>query len=54
MGRGSDKHGPRIDDEMEKESQPVERSGEESHVDSARTKEGIQGEETPPESETED
>ena len=31
MERGSDKHGPRLDDEMGRETQPVERAGVDPH-----------------------
>ena len=40
MERGSDKHSPRIDDEMSSEAEPLVRSGAESHVEPSRTKEG--------------
>lgn len=39
MERGSDKHGPMVDDEMDREEEPLERSGAESHVESERLKE---------------
>jgi hypothetical protein len=39
MERGSDKHGPKLDDELESETEPLERAGRESHVEEAREKE---------------
>lgn len=41
MGRGSNKSGPMLDDERKVESQPIERSGAESHVEPGRIKEGM-------------
>ena len=39
MERGSDKHGPRLDEEMKAEEEPLTRSGRESHVEPEREKE---------------
>ncbi len=49
MERGSDKHGSRIDDELKREAEPLERSTRESHVEPEREREspdedeGIEG-----------
>ena len=40
MERGSDKHGDRVDDELQRESESIERSLGESHVEGERLKEG--------------
>jgi hypothetical protein len=39
MDRGSDKHGSRIDEELESQTEPLERSGRESHVEGEREQE---------------
>ncbi|MFN2489432.1 MAG: hypothetical protein ABR529_06800 [Actinomycetota bacterium] len=39
MERGSDKHGSRVSEQLEEESEPLERSLKESHVESEREKE---------------
>jgi hypothetical protein len=44
MERGSDKHGSRLDDAMEAESEPLVRSGKEAHVASEREGEAPEGE----------
>ena len=43
MERGSDKHGPKLDEEMKEEAQAVERSGKESRVEDEREKESATG-----------
>jgi hypothetical protein len=43
MERGSDKHGPRLDDEMKSEDEPLTRSGRESTVEEDREKESPSG-----------
>ncbi len=40
MERGSDKKGPQLDEEMKKETAPLERSTRESHVEDFREMEG--------------
>lgn len=40
MDRESNKHGPKLDEEMEREAEPLERSGDEAHVEGERIKEG--------------
>ena len=45
MERGSDKHGSRLDDELQDESEPLERSLGESHVSDERLKESSAEEE---------
>ena len=42
MERGSDKHGPRIDDEMDDEAKPIEQSNKEGHVEDFLDKEGAE------------
>jgi hypothetical protein len=37
--RGSDKHGPRLDDEMEQEAEPLQRAGKEPHTEEERERE---------------
>jgi hypothetical protein len=39
MERGSDKHGSKLDDELDAEVEPLERSRRESHVEEEREKE---------------
>jgi hypothetical protein len=39
MERGSDKHGSRLDEQLEDEAQPLERATKESHVEEEREKE---------------
>jgi hypothetical protein len=39
MERGSDKHGPRLDNAMEGESEPLTRSAKEAHVEGERDRE---------------
>ena len=47
MERGSNKHGPMLEEEMDKESQPMVRGGpQEGHVEEEREKESA-GEPTP-------
>lgn len=41
MERGSSKHGPRIDDDLSDESQPIERSAKETRADEAREDERV-------------
>lgn len=43
MERGSDKHGPRLDEEMKDEAAPLESGGKESHTDEEREKEWERG-----------
>ncbi|CAN5590201.1 hypothetical protein BH24ACT26_BH24ACT26_15360 [soil metagenome] len=43
MERGSDKHSPKLDDQMQQEAEPLERSGKESHVEGEREKEAPEG-----------
>ena len=53
MERGSDKHGFRIDDDLAKDAEPIERSGKTAHVEPERideevvTEEEIEGEGPP-------
>jgi hypothetical protein len=46
MERGSDKHGSRVDDQLKKETEPLERSLAESHVEPERERESPDEEET--------
>jgi hypothetical protein len=39
MDRGSDKHGSRVDEQLEDETEPLERSLHESHVEPEREQE---------------
>jgi hypothetical protein len=43
LERGSDKHSPKLDEELERETEPLERSGRESHVEGEREKEAPEG-----------
>ena len=43
MERGSDKHGDRVDDQLQEEAEPLERSLGESHVEGERVKEDAAG-----------
>lgn len=44
MERGSDKHGPMIDDELQDESEALERSGKDPHVEEHLARDGIEEE----------
>ena len=41
MERGSNKHGPKIDDEIGRETEALERSGKEARADESREKEDV-------------
>ena len=43
MERGSDRHSAKLDDELQHETEPLERSGRESHVEGEREKEAPEG-----------
>ena len=43
MERGSDKHGGKLDDKLQGESEELRRSGRESHVEGEREKEAPEG-----------
>jgi hypothetical protein len=45
MERGSDKHGSRLEEELQAEAEPLTRSGKESHVEEEREKEAPGGDE---------
>jgi hypothetical protein len=46
MERGSDKHGSKLDDELQSESEPLTRSGKEPHVEAEREKEAPEGDQS--------
>ena len=41
MERGSDKHGFRIDDDLSKDAEPIERAGKTAHVEPERIDEEV-------------
>lgn len=45
MERGSDKHGPMVDDELQSETEALERSGKDPHVEEHLARDGVEEDE---------